>query len=75
MENEQVKAIVSAIVVIMVQCAAMFGISLDGDAVQTVVSAVVLLATTVYAIWKNHNFTTEACEAQKVLDELKEGDE
>jgi len=69
--DERTKATVSAAIVLAVNIAALFGASLDLGTVQNVVFGAVTIATTLYAAWKNHNFTPEAAEAQAVLDELK----
>ena len=69
--NERVKAIISAVVVLAVNIAAMYGISINAELWVNGLCAVVALVADIYAIWKNHNFTPEAQEAQKVLDELK----
>ena len=69
--DERTKATVSAAIVLAVNIAALFGASLDLGTVQNVVFGAVTIVTTLYAAWKNHNFTPEAAEAQAVLDELK----
>lgn len=69
--DERTKAIISAIVILAVNIAAMFGVSLDANVWFSGLCAIVMLVTNIYAIWKNHNFTPEAQEAQRVLDELK----
>ena len=71
--DERTKAIISAAVVLIVNFAAWaFSINLDAGMVTDTLLAIVLLASTCWGIWKNHNFTPEAAEAQQVLDELKE---
>ena len=69
--DERTKAIISAIVILAVNIAAMFGVSLDANVWFSGLCAIVMLVTNIYAIWKNHNFTPEAQEAQRVLDDLK----
>lgn len=69
--DERTKAIISAIVILIVNIAAMFGVSLDANVWFSGLCAIVMLATNIYAIWKNHNFTSEAAEAQAYLDNLK----
>lgn len=51
--------------------AALWGVSIDADALT--VGALVALALAAYAWswWKNNNVTDAAIEAQKVLDHLK----
>ena len=70
--NERIKAIVSALVVIVINVCALLGYTLDPDVTQQVILLVCMLVATGWAIWKNHNFTDAAAEAQKYLDELKE---
>ena len=72
--NERIKAIVSAVVVLAVNICAVLGYDLDPDIRQQVILLFVMIAATCWAIWKNHNFTDAAAEAQKYLDELKRGE-
>lgn len=51
----------------------MFGITVDADALFTGAMLVLALAAYIWAWYKNNNVTTAATEAQKVLDELKNG--
>lgn len=69
--DEKTKATISAAIVLAVNIAALFGASLDLGTVQNVVFGAITIVTTLYAAYKNHNFTPEAAEAQAVLDELK----
>lgn len=71
---ERTKAIVSAVVVLVVNVAALLGYSLDVDVTQQVILVFVMLAATGWAIWKNHNFTDAAAEAQRYLDDLKDSE-
>lgn len=69
--DERTKAIISAIVILAVNIAAMFGVSLDANVWFSGLCAIVMLVTNIYAIWKNHSFTPEAIKAQKYLEQLK----
>lgn len=69
--NERTKAIISAAVVIAVNVAAIYGISLDQGALTNGVCAVVEMVALLYAIWKNHNFTLAAAQGQMVTDKIK----
>lgn len=69
--TERTKAIVSAIVVLVVEAAGLAGVTLDSDTVTQVASAAVVIVVTIYSIWKNHNFTDAAIQAQGALDALK----
>jgi len=69
--DEKTKATISATIILAVNIAALFGVSLDQGMVANVVFGLITIATTIYAAWKNHNFTPEAAQAQRLLDELK----
>lgn len=70
--DERWKAIISAVVVILVNALALIGIDVgDGADLQDALLAIAWIASLAWAIWKNHNFTDEAAKAQKYLDELK----
>ena len=71
-KKETIKTIVSALVIIILNVGSLFGYSLDGDFVQKFIFVFVALATLLYGIWKNHNFTKAAQKAQVYLDDLKE---
>lgn len=53
--------------------AMVFGISVDADAIFVGVMVVVAVVTYFWAWWKNNNVSKAATEAQKVLDEMKQG--
>ena len=69
--NEKTKAIISAIVVLIANLAALWGVSIDQGVWVNGLCAIVMLISSIWAIWKNHNFTQEAAEAQIVLNDLK----
>lgn len=71
--DERTNAVVSAAIVLAVNVAMLFGVSLDMGTTQNVVFGIITIAATIYAAWKNHNFTEEAAEAQKYLNDLKDG--
>ena len=71
MNKETVKATVSAAVVIIVNVAALWGISIDADVWTNGICAVIALAANVWAIWHNHNFTAAAQKGQEVTDSIK----
>lgn len=73
--NERTKAIVSACVVLVVQVAGYFGLTLDAGMVQDGIIIICMIATCAYGIWKNHNFTEAAADAQRYLDALRHKDE
>ena len=52
---------------------ALYGVSVDADALFVLAMIVVALAAYIWSWWKNNNVSTAATEAQKVLDELKHG--
>lgn len=69
--SERTKAIISAAVVIVVNVAAVYGISLDQGMLLNALCAVADLAAMLWAIWKNHNFTYAAAQGQLVVDNIK----
>ncbi len=69
--DEKTKATISAAIILAVNIAALFGVSLDQGMVANVVFGAITIVATIYAAWKNHNFTPEAAQAQQWLDELK----
>lgn len=69
--KETAKAVISALVLVLVDVLAAVGIAADPSAVSFAVYLVLLIAAIIYGCWKNHNFTKAAQEAQKLLDELK----
>ena len=73
MNMETIKASVSAVVVIVVALFGALGIDVDSSALENILGAVVFRIATGYGIWKNHNFTSAAQEAQQYLDVLKYG--
>lgn len=74
MMDEKTKAVVSAAILLVVNVAALFGASLDLGMVQNVAFGLITIVTTLYGVWKNHNFTPEAVKAQAYLDDLKRGE-
>lgn len=52
---------------------ALYGVSVDADALFVLAMIVVALVAYIWSWWKNNNVSTAATEAQKVLDELKHG--
>lgn len=71
MNMETIKACMSALGVLIVAGAAALGIDLDAGMVQNGLSIVAFSAALAWGIWKNHNFTKAAQDAQAFLDMLK----
>jgi hypothetical protein len=69
--EEKTKAIISAIVVLIANLAALWGVSIDQGVWVNGLCAVVMLVSSIWAIWKNHNFTKEAQQGQLVTNQLK----
>lgn len=69
--NERIKAIISSAVVIAINVGVLFGFDIDGDAMTNALLGLAAFASWCWALWKNHNFTDEAAQAQAFLDELK----
>lgn len=74
MNNETMKACVSALGVLIVAGAGLFGFDLDADLVQNALSALAFLAGIAWAVWNNFNFTHAAQEGQKVTNAIKRGE-
>lgn len=65
------QSIVSAVVVLVVAAAGLVGVEVNESALADVVGAVMLLAAYGWGIWRNHNFTDAALEAQASLNIAK----
>lgn len=72
--SERTKAIVSITALIVVQVAALAGVQMDAGNLTDVIGSLVVVAATIAAAWKNHNFTDAAAAAQAMLYSLKNGD-
>lgn len=72
MDFEKVRSIISAVVLIVIEVASLAGVSISENEVTSIGSAVLAVIVLVYGIWKNHNFTDAAVDAQKYLDQLKD---
>lgn len=72
MNKETITATISAASIVIVNVAALMGFSMSGDEVSQFLSAFVMIAATLWGIWKNHNFTRKAQAAQLYLAKLKE---
>lgn len=75
MSKETIKATASALVVVIVNIAAMVGVSIDQGTTADVVYAVLMLVATGWGIWHNHNFTSAAQAGQLLVDAAKGGTE
>ena len=71
MNLEQAKAIITIIVTAVVNVANVCGFAMDADAWVNVALSILSAVTILYSWWKNQNFTPEAQQAQRFLDELK----
>lgn len=70
--KERIKAIISALVIVAVNVAAIVGVDIgEGDAITNALLVIVDMLAVLWGIWKNHNFTDEAAMAQDYLDDLK----
>ena len=70
--DERTKAIISAAVVIIANAASFYGISVNQEVWVNGICAIVMLVSTIWGIWKNHNFTFAAQQGQLVTDEIKQ---
>ena len=75
MNAESIRAIVALLVTAIVNVANVMGFALDWGTVFNVVLSVASVASVAWVWWKNQNLTAAAQEAQKFLDELKEGND
>lgn len=71
--KESVKALLGAVVTIVVTVAGMVGYSLDASLVTNVLSLAVAGGAIAYGCWRNHNFSRAAQEAQVYIDLRKAG--
>lgn len=69
--DERIKAIISAVAVLAVNIAALFGISLDQGVVVNGLLAIAMLVSSIWGIWHNHNFTFAAQQGQLVTNRIK----
>ena len=69
--EEKTKAIISAIVVLIANLAALWGVSIDQGVWVNGLCAIVMLVSSIWAIWKNHNFTFAARQGQLVTNRIK----
>ena len=69
--DERIKAIISASAIIIVNAVSFWGISLDLGVLTNALFAIAMLVSTIYGIWKNHNFTFAAAQGQLVVDHIK----
>lgn len=72
-KKQTLMAFVRLLCMIITTGLAMFGITVDADALFVGAMLILALATYIWAWWKNNNVTEAASEAQKYLDELKVG--
>lgn len=71
LDGERVKAIVTIVIVAVVNVANVFGYAVDADAWVNVALSLLSALGIVWSWWKNQNITPEAVEGQKLLDSLK----
>lgn len=71
MNIETIKATISAAVVIIVAFLGAVGIEADAGLLSNVLHAAAFLIAVGWGVWKNHNFTAPAQDAQAFLDMLK----
>lgn len=69
--DERIKAILSAAAVIAVNALSFWGITLDLGMVTNALLAIAMLVSTIWGIWKNHNFTRAAAQGQLVTNKIK----
>lgn len=74
MTKERVVAIARLAVMLVSAIAGGFGLTVDPDALYTIVACAVALVSGVYSWWKNANLTEAAQDAQHYLDSIKAGE-
>lgn len=72
-DSETVAAVARLAVALVVTLFAMFGVQIDGDAIENAVLACASVAVLAWVWWRNNNVTEAAQEAQRVLDGIKGG--
>lgn len=72
--TERIKAVARLAVMLAASVAGGFGLTVDSDALLTVVLCAVALVAGVWSWWKNNNLTDAAQAAQEVLDGIKGGE-
>lgn len=74
MDTNLIIRIVVSVIAFANLIASQFGfnpLKLSEQEIYTAVSAIVTLVAWVWGFWKNNNFTKEAKEGQRVIDDLK----
>ena len=69
--DERIKAIISASAILIVNAVSFWGISLNVNELTNALFAIAMLVSTIWAIWKNHNFTYAAQQGQLVTNTIK----
>ena len=69
--SEKIKAIITIVVTAAVNIANICGLALDADTWVTAALSIASVICIVISWWRNNNVTSEAIEAQKVLNLLK----
>jgi SPP1 family holin len=73
-KKETIMAFVRLACMFLSSTMAMIGITVDADSMFVGATIVLSGVAFIWAWWKNNNVTSAAQEAQKVLDELKNGE-
>lgn len=75
METKTIVSVIVQLIVAINETLMAFGITafsgFTEEMIYAVVSTVAMVIAWGYGVWKNHNFTQAACEAQGILDQLK----
>lgn len=70
-KRERCWAVFRLIVMFAAEVLAVYGFTIDAEALTQAVLAIVAACTTLWGWWKNNNMTRAAVAAQKTLRELK----
>ena len=69
--SERTKAIITIVITAVLNIANLYGFAVDAGAVVNAVLTVLSFICIAWSWWKNQNITSEAQQAQAVLDRLK----
>lgn len=69
--TERISAVARLLVTLAAAVAGGFGLTVDPDALSTIVACGVALAAGVWSWWRNNNLTQAAQDAQEYLDRIR----
>lgn len=69
------QSIISALVVLVVEVAGMFNLTLDNGTVEIIITGIAMVVVLLWGVWKNHNLTDAANLGETLIRALKKTDE